>query len=332
MSEQRLAEPIPIDEFAPSQLQQGLKQRLSLHVATDLMGPLTLTALTVAGAAPGPTLLAVAGVHGDEYEGMEAIRHIFHRLDPQAMTGTFIGIPVANPLAYASRSRATPAHVDGFNLARVFPGDPNGTLTRRLAHHLLALVERLVGPDDLFIDLHSGSADVAFAPMIGIRDLSHVDQSATEEVARRFGLARLWLIPDSPGPFNAETARRGIPTLGTETTGRAGCDPADVATYTTGLHNLLACKRIVPTLSSPPRYDGPLRQTIDLLAPAGGFFRTSMRLDDEVMVGTHLGEIIDVAGEPIIQITAPVDGAIWAWRSTPAVHPGDLLGMIALAP
>jgi predicted deacylase len=327
-----LNDPIPIDELVPSQLQQGLKQRLSLHVASDLMGPLTLTALTVRGVAPGPILLAVAGVHGDEYEGMEAIRQTFHALDPEQMMGTFIGIPVANPLAYAARSRATPLQIDGLNLARVFPGDPDGTLTRRLAHHLLAFVDRLIGPDDLFIDLHSGSADVTFAPLIGIRDLSDIDQSMSEEAARHFGLSRLWLIPDSPGPFNAESARRGIPTLGTETTGRAGCDPADVATYTTGLHNLLAFKRIVHVTTPPPRYDGPPRQTIDLLAPAGGFFRTTMRLDDDVTAGALLGEIIDIAGEPIAQITAPADGIIWAWRTTPATHPGDLLGMIALTP
>src|SRR3954452_6692732 len=169
-------EPIPIDEFVPALLHQGLRQRLSLHVATDLTGPLTLTALTVTGAAPGPTLLAVAGVHGDEYEGMEAIRQVFDALDPDRMTGVFIGIPVANPLAYAARSRATPSQVDGLNLARVFPGAPDGTLTRRLAHHLLALVERLIGPDDLFVDLHSGSADVTFAPMIGVRDLPDLVQ------------------------------------------------------------------------------------------------------------------------------------------------------------
>jgi predicted deacylase len=327
-----LTDPIAIDEFDSSQLHPGRKHRLSLRVAPDLMGPLTLTALAVSGAAPGPTLLAAAGVHGDEYEGMEAIRQVFHTLDPHRMTGTFIGIPVANPLAYAGRSRATPAHVDGLNLARVFPGDSDGTITRRLAHHLLALVERLVGPDDLFIDLHSGSADVTFAPMIGIRDVSDVDQSTSEEAARHFGLSRLWLIPDSPGPFNAETSRRGIPTLGTETTGRAGCDPTDVVTYVAGLHNLLAFKRIVPAAALPSRFDGPLRQTIDLIAPAGGFFRTTMRLDDEVFAGALLGEIIDVAGEPIAQIIAPADGVIWAWRTTPAIHPGDLLGMIALKP
>jgi predicted deacylase len=279
---------------------------------------------------PGPTLLAVAGVHGDEYEGMEAIRQVFAAVAPSEMAGTFLGIPVANPLAYAARSRATPATVDGLNLARVFPGKPDGTLTQRLAHHLLALVTRHVGPGDLFIDLHSGSADVAFAPLIGWRDVPGSGHAAAEEAARHFGIPRLWRIPDSPGPFNAETARRGIPTLGTETTGRAGCLAADVAAFAGGLWALLAYLGIVERASPLTRLDAPARATVDLFAPTGGFLRSPVQLLDEIETGTCLGAIVDIAGDPILEVRAPVSGSVWAWRATPAVRPGDLIGMIAL--
>lgn len=324
-----LSASLPIDELTVRSLPAGRKERLRLTVALDVLGPLELTGLLATGHVPGPLLLAVAGVHGDEYEGMEAIRHCFAALDPARMTGAFLGIPVANPLAYAARTRATPAASDGLNLARVFPGAPNGTLTQRLAHHLLALVERNVGPSDLFIDLHSGSADVAYAPLIGFRDIPGASTAASEEAARHFGLSRLWRIPDSPGPFNAETARRGIPTLGTETTGRAGCDPADVAAFTTGLRNLLAHLGITPDGPRPPRYDGPAMPTIDLFALSGGFLRSSIRLYDQTVKGTCLGEIVDITGDVIAPIAAPADGTVWAWRASPAVHPGDLLGMLA---
>ena len=163
---------LPMDDLDPAAVPAGTKQHLALTVASDIGGPLSVPAMVVRGAAPGPTLLAVAGVHGNEYEGMEAIRTVFSGLDPSAMRGTFCAIPIANPLAYAARTRATPAAVDGLNLARVFPGSANGTLTQRLAHHLLALVERHVGMDDLFLDFHSGSEDVAFATLVGFRDLS----------------------------------------------------------------------------------------------------------------------------------------------------------------
>lgn len=319
----------PIAEFTVEALTLGTRERLWLDVMPGLAGPLRLPALVAKGTAAGPTLLAVAGVHGDEYEGMEAIRRVFARLDPARLRGAFVGIPVANPLAYEARTRATPSQIDGLNLARVFPGDPAGTPTRVLADALLALALRVVGPDDLLLDFHSGSADVAYARLVGVRDLPGPAHDRAEEAARRFGLPSLWRIPDSPGPFNAETARRGLPTLGTETTGRAGCLPADVAAFARGLAGLLAHLGIAPDLPLPPRQEGPSRATIDLLAPTSGFLRHDRVLHEEVAAGETLGTIVDLFGEPLAEVAAPVAGTLWAVRATPAVRGGELLFMVA---
>jgi predicted deacylase len=320
---------IPIDELDIAALPRGRKERIPLLVTPDLGGALALHALAATGREPGPTLLVVAGVHGNEYEGMDAIRQVFAALDPVRMRGAFLGIPVANPLAYAALTRATPSTADGLNLARVFPGNAAGTITQRLAHHLLGLVERNVGPGDLFVDLHSGSADVAFATMVGFRDIAGAGQAASEEAARHFGVSRLWRIPDSPGPFNAETARRGIPTIGTETTGRAGCDPADVATYAAGVRNLMTYLRILQGDPSPARHDGPPRPTVDILAPAGGFFRPALRLNDTVSEGAPLGDIVDLVGDHVADVVSSATGEVWALRATPAVRPGEMIAMIA---
>src|SRR5712672_1228458 len=93
---------LPVDQrsistFSATDLKPGAKARLLLHVFDDLSGPVTLPTLAARGTDPGKTLLAVAGVHGDEYEGMEAIRQVFAELEPDSMRGAFIGIPVANP-------------------------------------------------------------------------------------------------------------------------------------------------------------------------------------------------------------------------------------------
>ncbi len=322
---------LPVDDLELAAFPLGTKQHLHLSVASDISGPLSLPAMLVKGESPGPTLLAVAGVHGNEYEGMEAIRTVFAALDPAVLRGTFFAIPVANPLAYAARARATPATFDGLNLARVFPGSATGALTRRLAHHLLALVERHVSPDDLFIDFHSGSEDVAFATLVGFRDIYSPARQRSEEAARHFGIPLLWRIPDSAGPFNAETARRGIPTIGTETTGRAGFDPAGYQAFVTGLHNLLAFLGITSD-QFPARSANPARSTVDVIAREGGFFRPAVGLHDEVRAGAVLGTIVDIWGSILEEITAPVSGAIWACRATPAVRPGEMIAMITLAP
>src|SRR6478752_4693722 len=53
----------------------------------------------------------------------------------------------AGPLlfAVASRTRESPLSLDGRNLARVFPGDPFGLPTERLAAALFHLIRRTVG-------------------------------------------------------------------------------------------------------------------------------------------------------------------------------------------
>ena len=153
-----------IEEFTLADLPQDTHQRFWLHALDVLTGPVLLPTIAVTGVSPGPTLFVVAGVHGDEYEGMAAIRRVVAQVDPSQMKGQIVAIPVVNPFAYEARARVAPLHIDGLNLARVFPGAGNGSPSQILAHQLLDLVLRNLGPDDLFFDFHSGSADVRLCP------------------------------------------------------------------------------------------------------------------------------------------------------------------------
>src|SRR6185312_10269618 len=72
-------ERIPIDEFNLRTLPTGRKARYWLDAFPTLGGDVRLPALVVTGAQPGPVLLAVAAVHGNEYEGQEAVRAVFER-------------------------------------------------------------------------------------------------------------------------------------------------------------------------------------------------------------------------------------------------------------
>src|SRR5262245_25952780 len=78
----------------------GSKAAFPLPVAVRADGsPVQLPVLVVRGGAPGRTLLATAGVHGDEFEGMAALRRLFDELRPAEMAGTLVAVPVANPPA-----------------------------------------------------------------------------------------------------------------------------------------------------------------------------------------------------------------------------------------
>jgi predicted deacylase len=320
---------IALSAFSLRDFVAGAREQVWLEALPGLIQPVCLPALVARGRPEGPTLLAMAGVHGDEYEGMEAIRLTFETLDPAVMTGSFIGIPIANPFAYEARARVAPQAVDGLNLARVFPGEAEASPSRALARAILDFVANALTIDDLLIDFHSGSADVAFASLVGFRDIAGPAKSRSEEAARHFGFSNLWCIPDSPGPLNSESSRLGIPTIGTETTGRAGCNRDDIAEYLAGLQRILAYLDILPG-SKPLRDPRTARRTVNVAAPTTGFLRVKKELHDEVAAGEELGVLINPFGDVIASICSPVDGTIWAARSMPPARVGELLYMVAI--
>ena len=154
---------IDFASFDPEAQPPGSKRAYYLDVAELPSGDtLRLAALVAKGAEPGPTLVALGGVHGDEYEGPHAVRLAFDALDTGRMAGSFVGVPQCNVPAFAAGTRTSP--IDGLNLARIFPGDAQGTITERIAYNL---GEHVIAGCDFLIDLHSSGAPTAIAPLIG---------------------------------------------------------------------------------------------------------------------------------------------------------------------
>ena len=48
------------------------------------------------GNQPGKTLVVTAGVHGDEYVGIQAVRELLAQLSPGELSGQVIFVPVVN--------------------------------------------------------------------------------------------------------------------------------------------------------------------------------------------------------------------------------------------
>ena len=80
----------------------------------------------IEGERKGPNLLVLGGVHGDEYESMEAIRRLLGHLDPADLRGRLTAIPVANEAAFWRGRRCAG---DGRDLA------PHLSGTGRRLHH-----------------------------------------------------------------------------------------------------------------------------------------------------------------------------------------------------
>jgi len=292
---------------------------------------LKIPVMTVSGGKIHPILIVAAGVHGDEFEGMEAIRRIYRTLDPSNMNGTFIGIPVCNILAYENQTRESPVYADGLNLARCFPGNPNGSYTLRLAHELYKFVTNALDREsDVFIDLHSAGTRYKFVPVVGFHNTS----PKSENLARCFGL-KIWKMPSYPKDvftktFNGSVSNFGIATLGCETTGRGGLIEKDINSYIQGVLNILNAIGIIEDKSKNGKgKDEPLYTTTFVRVRCGGFFQTKVNLGEKIKKNQKIGSVFDIVGEIKEEVFAPTEGEVWFLRTFSTVQSGDDVFMIA---
>ena len=284
----------------------------------------------------GPTALLMAGNHGDEYEGQIALGALIRDLEPEAVAGRVIVLPSANlPAARAGR-RTSP--LDGANLNRVFPADPRIGPTHEIAHFI---EHRLMAMADIFVDLHSGGASLAYLPFVGA---TFAGDSARDrkawELMRAFG-GPYGQISNAGGSSTARSAggaalRRGCIDLGGEFGGRGVVDPDCLDLVVRGVRNLLARAGVLPDVAVEDA--GPMRlMTSDpdelyVFAPDYGVFVPNVRLGDEVRAGDLAGAVHDL--EHPERAPVPVHfraaGLVVCLRAIGRVEPGDCLAHQAI--
>ena len=180
----------------------------------------TLRIHTFASTAPGPRLIVLGGVHGDETCGTVGIERVVAEFDRGALTlrcGQLTLVPVANPLARRRLQREGER-----NLNRSFrPSDAPADHEARLTNLLCPLLDR----HEVLLDLHSfQSAGEAFA-MIGPRD----NTGALEPFARAVEEGRLALHIGTP-----RVVEGWLDIYAASLAQRAGGTPADDAALAFG--------------------------------------------------------------------------------------------------
>jgi predicted deacylase len=325
-------EEILVSDFDPERIPRGSKQRVLLVIGKlPDGGQLVLPVLIVRGAAPGKCLLATGAIHGDEYEGPVAIQDFFSESDPQRMSGSFLGIPVLNGPAFEAGNRLGPW--DQLDLARVFPGNPNGRPTERIAH---AFHARLLSFADLYLDLHSGGIAYAIKALAGYQ----VRPGKVGEMQRRaavaFGLDLVWGSAVLPGRSLSSAWERGKPAIYVELGGEGRCHRPNVELVRRGIKNLLALLGIIreafPT--ERPRHfletleEGSGHLQSDHPSPVSGLFLAEVALWDRVKRGQPLGSIRQADGGILAEVPAARAGRVVFLRTFPRVTAGDCLAHV----
>jgi len=282
--------------------------------------------VAVSGAADGPTVSIIAGIHGAEYPPLDAVMRFCRELDPALLRGRVVGVPIVNLPAFWERTPFVCPR-DGKNLNRVFPGDPAGTFGDVLAHYMF---ERVIRRGDYLIDLHAGDLVEELAPFSLVRTTGNdVVDAAAADLATAFGLPYLVVQPFDGGPIagttNGAAAAVGIPAVIAEAGGVGQLDSDAVALHLSGLRRVLQSLGMLAGEPEPRPAPMRMREFVWLRAARGGFFRRRVAAGDTVTAGQTIGETVDLWGEPCATTRSPVGGVALFVTTSPAIAENGLI-------
>jgi predicted deacylase len=270
-------------------------------------------------------------VHGDEYEGTVAIQDIYDELDPPSLRGAFVGVPVTNTLAFAAARRETPW--DGMNLARVFPGNPAGSPTERVAH---AFREHVLRRADLLLDIHSGGNVYAIRHLAGYHLREGEVGRIQREAAIAFGSDLVWGTAGLPGRTLSAAGELGIPAIYVEMPGEGRCRPEHLEQAKAGIRRVMAYLGLIdgtyPT--AQPRYLvemnvlGAGHLQVDHPSPTAGIFVPAVSLWDPVQAGQLLGSVRHPDGRVLATVHAARTGRVLLLRTLPRVFAGETVAFV----
>jgi len=205
--------------------------------------------ITVISNGTGPTALLTGAIHGDEHEGPAALQHLAATLDPAAITGRVIILPMLNQPAFAQGLYLSP--IDGADMDRNFPGRADGTVTQKICHYLSTVLVPLA---DVVLDFHSGSQTLDFVPFAAAHILEDAAQhDACMAAAQAFGAPytlRMLKI-DNLGMFHTEVEGQGKVFVSARLGRGRRASARSTATAHRGIRNLLIHAGILQQAAQP---------------------------------------------------------------------------------
>lgn len=288
--------------------------------------------LTVVRGGPGPVALLTGGNHGDEYEGPIALLDLARTLDPAAVRGAVIIVPMLNHPAVRAGTRTSP--IDRGNLNRSFPGNPAGSVTEKIADYV---TRTLLPRADLVLDFHSGGRTLDFLPFCATHILPDKAQEARAVAAvTAFGapFSMTMLEIDAVGMFDTTAEAAGKTFVTTELGGGGTARAATVTIARRGVQNLLRHAGILdgePQATETRWLDMPSADCFTF-AEEAGILEPLVDLGGPVQAGAAVARIhpLGRTGVPPAEVRARMDGLLVARHFPGLVQPGDCVAVVAV--
>ncbi len=321
--------------FDPYKVPRGTKEFGYVPVVNNLLVDAKVPVGVVNGVKDGPTLIVTGGLYPTEYCGVEAASRLYQRVDPEKLRGKFITIPVMNMPAFQWRLRwlnlrsTGSSPFDGVGINGVFPGDPEGSLTSRIAHANYQILSKA----DYHVDFRGGDLPEShLVHTIQLRVGEKIDET-TEAMAKAFGLE--YVLPGtpeightSPGTMIHTLVANGVASIISESGLGFRTQPLEefVEDHVRGTVNLLKHFNMLDGEPTKPKKQHYLdMEWFGVMAPEAGIFEAKVDYGDILSEGQVIGLIKHLDGSVLAEVKSPIDGVVHTMYPARLVFPGERL-------
>ena len=303
-----------VQRLDPGSLPSGEKVRMWVELAQDGLGrPIRVPVLAARGIREGPVFGLTAAIHGNEVNGIPVLHRLFERLDPRAVRGTVIAVPVLNVPGFLAGRRE---FHEGSDLNRIMPGHPDGGPAEVYAHRIL---ERIIRPFDYLLDLHTASA--------GRANSLYVRADMTQETPARmaYRIRPQIIVHNEPSDATLRGAadELGIPAITVEIGDPARFQRRFIAAALAGVRAVMGSVGVVPRKVRAPRSAPVLCcRSIWIRTERGGLLDVLPDVADTVSEGDVIARVRDPFGDLLQEYRAPFDGVVVGKERNPVTASG----------
>lgn len=302
----------------------GKNDQIRLHVGKLPSGTrINIHSWVYRSEVPGPVMLVLGGVHGDEVNGVEIVRramqlNYFDKLEK----GTAIVIPILNIYGFLLFSREVP---DGKDVNRSFPGNFRGSLASRVAR---TLTKKILPHIDFGIDFHTGGANRYNYPQIRY---STGDAGALE-LAKAFAAPLTLKKAALSKSLRKEAKKDKKPIIVFEGGEALRFDGFSIEKALAGLKRVMAHKGMIESAPEVIHDCSYLPKSGWVRASVAGLFEWTKSSGHRVVKNEPIGMIRDPYGMKQKKVLAPQSGLILGHNNSPVVNQGDALFNVGYDP
>lgn len=263
----------------------------------------------------GPILALMAGMHGDEINGMEIVRRIIERNLHHTKRGTVVCIPIINVYGFLNFSRDVP---DGKDVNRSFPGSKSGSLASRVAYHI---THDLIPNIDYGIDFHTGGAMRTNYPQVR----AMLGNEKNVALANAFHAPFTLDAPFRPNSLRKEASKKGKNIIVYEAGESLRFDQHAIEEGIAGTLRLMKHLNMIEDAPEPKESNRIIWSSSWIRAKHAGLFQPAIACGDLVHKGQWVGTITDPFGEFKEEILAKETAYVVGLNNIPVVNAGDAL-------